>query len=212
MIHKVVRHLDYFLLRFSFNPIDRFAIPMQMSKRERMYVANSIRGKSNFLEIGSGYSTLWFSQFVCHIISVESRKEWFDKINELLKYHKISTVQLFHFPPEEFAYNDDGSEKWSNRNTSEGSDYGTAEEFSGYLRDIEELVSTNRFDVILVDGNVREEIIRMLHQKKYAGILLLHDVEPQRDYLNKKILTMDGVKIVKKVDTLVELAINNHSS
>jgi hypothetical protein len=212
MIRFIIRQLDHFLLSASFNPINRFAISMQMSKQERMYVANCIRGKNNLLEIGSGYSTLWFSQFVCHIVSVESRKEWFDKITDLLNYNKISTVQLYHFPPETSAYDEQGLEKWNNRNTSEGSDYGTAEEFSGYLHGIEELVSNNKFDIILVDGNVREEIIRMLQQKKYAGKILLHDVKPERDYLNKQILTMEKVIIINKVDTLVELAINNHGN
>jgi hypothetical protein len=205
MIHNFIRHLDRLLLRISLNPVDHFAISMQMSKRERIHVANSIIGK-NFLEIGSGYSTLWFSQFAYHIVSVETRKEWLENIQGLLNDCDINNVMLSYMPPEASAYDEQGVEKWNNRKTGK-SDYGTAEEFSGYLQGIEKLVSNNEFHVILVDGNVREEIVRMLQHKKYMGKILLHDVEPQRDYLNDKILTMDGINIVNKVDTLVELTV-----
>lgn len=111
------------------------------------------------------------------------------------------------FPPEPCAYDENGQERWNNRDTVYGSDYGTKEEFFGYLHGIELLLDNTVFDVVLVDGNIRFLVIRLLRDRNFKGIILLHDVIPERDYLNRKILTMEGLKIIRQVDSLVELII-----
>lgn len=185
--------------------IDEYGVLMQMSPRERVYAASLLDSKS-FLEIGSGYSTLWFSQFARRIVSVETRKKWYENILKLINQNNVTNVELLLFPPEPCAYDENGQETWNNRNNAQGSDYGTEEEFSGYLLGIERLLTNADFDVVLVDGNVRELVIKLLRDRKFQGVILLHDVLPERDYLNKTILTMEGMKLVRQVESLVEFA------
>src|SRR5262245_11861885 len=106
-------------------PFHEYARLMQMSAKERKYVGRVIKHK-RFLEVGSGYSTLWFSQFVAKIVSVESRQEWFLKLKGLLEQHSIQNVELHLLKPEPCAYDHLGKEKWNNRDNPTGSDYGTA--------------------------------------------------------------------------------------
>jgi hypothetical protein len=181
---------------------------MQMSSKERKYVEHVIMRK-HFLELGSGYSTLWFSQFATKIVSVETRKEWFIKIKYLLDQHSVQNVKIHLLEPESCAYDHLGREKWNERGNSMGSDYGTAEEFSGYLHGIGDLLCGNNFDVVLVDGNVRGLVIEYMRNRNYRGRVLLHDVMPEREYLNKPILTMEGITVVAKVDTLAELVVHS---
>lgn len=180
---------------------------MQMSPMERKYIEKVVMCK-DFLELGSGYSTLWFSQYAFRIVSVETRREWFQTIRNLLDRHRITNVELHLLEPESCAYYANGREKWNNRETPDGSDYGTSEEFTGYLRGVENLLDTNGFDVVLVDGNIRDKIIECMRDRNYSTRVLLHDVMPEREYLNNRILTMDGIRIVNKVDTLVELTMH----
>jgi predicted SAM-dependent methyltransferase len=90
--------------------------------------------------------------------------------------------------------------------TPQGSDYGLAHEFRGYLNGICSLLSSRKFDVVLVDGNCRKEIIETLISIRYQGLILLHDVTPERAYLNDPILSLPGLKVLQQVDQLVELA------
>lgn len=72
--------------------IDEYGTVMQMSPKERVYIANLLNDNGTFLEIGSGNSTLWFSQFAERIVSVESRKKWFEKIQKLLSQYNVTNV------------------------------------------------------------------------------------------------------------------------
>jgi len=180
---------------------------MQMLPEERQFLKEVLQNRKSFLEIGTGYSTLWCSQFVQQVASVEARRPWFEEIESYLKKYGIDNVDLHLLPPEPCAYYDDGREKWNNRDIAEGSDYGLTEEFTGYLEGIEQLIDNNHFDVVLVDGHVRKQIIEMLSRKRFKGIILLHDVMPERDYLNRPILALNGVKIINQVKTFGELAV-----
>ncbi len=191
------------------NFYDICAENMQMLPEERRLLQKVLQNKNSYLEIGSGYSTIWCSRFVPRVVSVEPRKPWFDEIKLYLGKFGISNVELYFFPPESCAYYEDGREAWCNRNTPEGNDYGRAEEFIAYLRGIERLLDSNHFDVVLVDGHVRKQVIEMLIRKKYDGIVLLHDVTPERDYMNRPILALDGVKIVNQAESIVELSLFN---
>ncbi|MGA2094005.1 MAG: hypothetical protein ABSH16_11475, partial [Sedimentisphaerales bacterium] len=161
---------------------------------------------------GSGYSTIWCSQFVGKVVSVEARKKWFDEIKLCAEQNGINNIELHLFPPEPCAYYEDGSEKWTNRNTLEASDYGLTEEFTGYLKGIERLLDSNHFDVVLVDGHVRKQVVELLIAKNYRGIVLLHDVTPERNYLNGPILSLEGVKIVNQAESLAQLSLSGQKS
>ncbi len=203
MSDSVLRKFASRFYRAWEHPPQKWARLMQMTPREREYVADIIHGR-NFLEIGSGYSTLWFSRCAARIVSVETREKWFLRINRLINRNKLTNVELILLPPEPCAYDDRGNEKWKNRNGL--SDYGKVEEFTGYLQGIQSLLKSKRFDVVLVDGNIRHAVVELLCKEQRSARILLHDVLPERDYLNNPILGLVSVKVVHQIDTLVELS------
>lgn len=207
MSDSVLRKFASLLYRAWEHPPQKWARLMQMTPREREFVADIIRDKS-FLELGSGYSTLWFSRFAARIVSVETREKWFLRIQGLINRNKLTNVELILLPPEPCAYDDRGNEKWKNRNGL--SDYGRVEEFTGYLQGIQSLLKRTNFDVVLVDGNIRHSVVELLCKECRSARILLHDVLPERDYLNNPILGMVEVRIVNQIDTLVELSCVRH--
>lgn len=179
---------------------------MQMSLNEQEFLQNILNGKKLYLEIGSGYSTIYFSQFVDKMISVESRKNWFNNTMHMVQNLNIDNVTLILYEPEECAYDRDGNEKWTCRkNDLHKTDYGRPHEFTTYLQGIRNLCVTNLFDVVLVDGNVRSEVIQILIDINYQGIILLHDVLKEREYLNETILKNRNLLIINKCDSLVQI-------
>ena len=206
------KQIDNFANNKSNDSLYEFcAKKMQMCTEEQQLLYAVLKGKKRYLEIGSGFSTIWSSRFVREVVSVEARKPWYEKLKEYLQKYGINNVQLNLFPPEPCAYYEDGKEKWNNRHTPEGSDYGTAEEFEGYLKRIEQLLDRYDFDVVLVDGHVRQQVVEMLVKKNFKGAVLLHDVMPERDYMNRSILELEGVEVVKQAKTLAELRLGQDS-
>lgn len=189
--------------------LDNTVSKMQMAEDERDFLREKLKEHRRFLEIGSGFSTLYFSQFADHLISVEARQQWYEQIKmELLRLNSPH-VSIHLFPPEASAFDAAGQELWNNRATSEGSDYGTVVEFVGYLRGIEALLESESFDMVLVDGHVRQQIVELLLKLKFRGVILLHDVVPERDYLNRPILNLPGVDVVQQVGSMMELRLHD---
>lgn len=179
---------------------------IQMSTNEQNFLRKIIEGRNNYLELGSGYSTVYFHKFVKNFISIETRKKWYENIKKIINKMNINNISLHLYEPEKCAYDEDGSEKWTNRNTdTRKSDYGLPCEFIGYINGVKKIVEDNNIDVILVDGNVRKEIIQMLISKNYSGEILLHDVTKEREYLNYEILTNKRISIVNKCESLFHL-------
>jgi hypothetical protein len=185
--------------------IEYCAANMQMTQKERDFLSGILKTANCYLETGSGFSTIWASQFVPKIVSVEARSQWYQKINDLMQKAEISNVDYYLFEPESCAYYSDGTEKWVKRDAPEGSDYGKTEEFSGHLKCIDGLLNKYNFDVVLVDGPVRKQVIELLIAHKFKGRVLLHDVVPERDYLNLEIFALNEVKLVKQTESLAEI-------
>ena len=145
---------------------------MQLTNSEKETIKSHIKGKY-YLEIGSGESTKWASHFCDRIDSVETRKKWFDKVREMNK--DSSNVTLYNFPPEDCAYDDDGYETIVEQGRCRG-DYGRTEEFKTHIESIKNLILENDYDVIMIDGNVRNELVHLLREIKFSGIFMVHDV------------------------------------
>jgi hypothetical protein len=176
---------------------------LQMKNCERDEIKSAIINKS-FLEIGSGFSTLYFAQFVDKMVSVECRSKWFNIIQNMLCNNSRVDMKLFH--PEPCAYDAHGNEKWIKREDGT-SDYGTKYEFLGYLKGIGLILDSINFNVILVDGNCRKEVIEMLISRNYTGIIFLNDVCPERNYLNNPIFSLPKINVLYQIDSLVRLTI-----
>lgn len=202
--------LDSIIVENNF--INSYRSKMQMLPEEIQYIEKilSINNKK-YLEIGSGYSTLYFRKYVDEMVSVESRFDWFEKINKELKSCNAHNVNLICVPPEKCAYDNEGKEKCLTRITPSGniSDYGEKHEYITYLNRISDIIDEYNFETILVDGQVRKEIVQMLIEKKFEGSILLHDVIPEREYLNRCIKELEGLSSVSSVGSIVHFVVDN---
>lgn len=180
---------------------------MQMMPEEIVWLESLVKGK-NYLEIGAGFSTLYFSQFARHIVSVESRIAWYSTVRSLLLFHSVPNVTLELGPPNSCAYDEAGKERWMRRIHDSGqiSDYGTRAEFENYLGVLRRIIFEQNFEVVLVDGQVRYEVMLLLKESGFSGDVLLHDVTEDRKYLNDPIFSISSLKNVEQICSLARLA------
>jgi len=175
---------------------------MQMFESEKLMLQSFIKDKY-YLEIGSGESTKWASSFCKKIDSVETRKDWYDSVKGWNK--NSSNVNLYHFAPEDCAYLDDGYETLVSIGKGRN-DYGTYEEFKTYIENIENLIIKNQYDIILIDGNVRNELVHLLKKIKFSGIFLVHDISSEGkmddDTFIANFFDLDGLQKLCNIDRL----------
>lgn len=173
----------------------------QMTKTEIDYVRNLSKESSCIIEFGSGLSTLIWEQHFEQVISVETRRDWYLKISKLLKKEK--SLYLFS-PPESIAFGERGEELW---NTRIPSDYGTVGEFSQYFKTAQRLIgSAPPGTTFFVDGNLRHEISMWIIETRRDVSLLLHDVTPEREYLNAWRLSPRLNLQIKQIDSLAHIS------
>jgi len=172
----------------------------QMTKNEIAYIQNLGEHHPHLVEFGSGISTLVWEQYFQKVSSIETRLHWYLKIRKSLK--KPTTEYLF-CPPESCAFGTNGDELWNKRNPS---DYGRMEEFSGYYKLGGKLVSDAEEKAIyFVDGNLRREICEFILNKRNKPLILLHDVIPEREYLNGWTRENSQIEILAQIDSLLVL-------
>jgi hypothetical protein len=171
-----------------------------MSKNEIDYVRNLSKSSNCIIEFGSGLSTLIWEQNFGHVISVETRRDWYLKISKSLK--KTNTTYIFS-PPESIAFGENGDELW---NTRSPSDYGTVPEFSRYFQTAKRLIeSAPPTTTFFVDGNLRKEISMWILENRSDVNVLLHDVIAEREYLNEWRLSPELNLKITQIDSLVHL-------
>jgi hypothetical protein len=172
-----------------------------MTKHEIVYVKNLASERTHIIEFGSGLSTLEWAGSFANVTSVETRSEWFHKIRSITE-RKYRNVELIFSPPESCAYGEKGEELWNSRTPS---DYGLSSEFLGYIETSKSLI--NRYlhpCVIFIDANVRTEILEIALNSGIRHEILVHDVIPEREYLNTWITKHKEI-IVGRIDSLVHL-------
>jgi hypothetical protein len=172
-----------------------------MTKNEISYIRDLSKNSSCIIEFGSGFSTLIWEKHFERVISVETRRDWYLKISKMLK--SKNSIYIFS-PPENIAFGENGNELW---NTRTPTDYGTTSEFLRYFETAKRLIETAPSSaIVFVDGNLRQEISMWTLENRSDLKLLLHDVIPQREYLNSwRLLPELNLKIIQ-IDSLAHLS------
>ena len=171
-----------------------------MTIREIDYIRTKAKEYTHLVEFGSGMSTLLWEKSFEKVTSVETRILWFEKIKS--KLQNPNTEYLF-CPPESCAFDTNGQELWNSRIPS---DYGTVEEFSGYIKLAKKIVETaNDETIFFVDANTRKEICKIALAEPKQFLVMLHDVTPERDYLNNWIQNDREIEIIDQIDSLLVL-------
>lgn len=127
-------------------------------------------------EYGSGGSTLFWSDKVKEVISVEHDRAWYSKIKQELSVREINNVSYFLLEPE----NDPDYELKSSANPKDyisEDENAIGQKFERYVKKIDEYPD-NYFDIILIDGRSRPSCIAHGMKKlKPQGYLVIDNSE-----------------------------------
>ena len=127
---------------------DQHASLVFMSNQERDIIRSYLNKSHTMLEYGSGYSTLYFSQFVRAYYSIEHDRRWYETVKTLINRSSSasSVIKQYVLIPV-----DPGYKGWPG-----GFVEGTREQFDDYIRAIHSL-NVSKFDIVLIDGRARVE-------------------------------------------------------
>lgn len=141
-----------------------------MQKDELDLLEKYINKDSLILEYGSGYSTIWLSNKVSRVVSVEHDKSWYSNINSIIEKNNINNIKYFLI---------ENSKEISEKNGRDGSIL----EFEDYIyKPIHSLDFEP--DLILVDGRARYDCCSAISKKFKNSLIAFHD------FMNRK---NDGV-------------------
>lgn len=141
-------------------------------------------------EWGSGGSTIYFSNRVNKIVLVEHNKEWFEKVASVIKDKEINNIEYLLVEPKE--------KPELNVNGCFSSDVNySGKDFSEYCDAISSYPD-NYFDLIVVDGRVRNCCINKAIKKLSSNGLILLDNSDVKEYASSlKLLKEAGFKSKK---------------
>ena len=133
-----------------------------MDKVEILLVAKYLKDIDNYLEWGSGGSTLNFAKFAKRrVVSIEHQKPWCEEMPE-----KIRAKGLDKLVELRCQSNGMGNER-----------EGTYEEFKAYVDEIKKL-NEKTWDFVFIDGRARVSCARrVLSYLKDTSIVVVHDFE-----------------------------------
>lgn len=146
---------------------DVYKSKLFMSALERDLIRLYLNESHTMLEYGSGYSTLYFSQFVGAYYSIEHDKRWYETIRDIIRRSSLLSSKIKQY---KLSRVDPGYKGWSG-----GFQEGTREQFDAYIRTVHSFDVTH-FDRVLIDGRARTECA--LEIKPYLhndSIIFVHD-------------------------------------
>ena len=160
--------------------------PLQSKKC--MDLINTFLNKNKILlEIGSGYSTIDFSNKVKEICSIEHNITWYNNISNLIKKYNIKNINYIFVEP-----NMDVMTKKSvkyNLDLGLGGGGGKYWEYDMYSKYIEQIGKFNsNFDICFIDGQARMHCyLYVYNYLNNDGIVIIHDFYNihDRDLLDK---------------------------
>jgi hypothetical protein len=127
------------------------------------FLEQTLKPHHRVLEFGSGGSTLFLARRVGSVVSVEHDPGWGQNVRTILEKQAITHVDYRIIPPEQ------GNDPPT---SSDVAPY-AGMNFSHYLAVLNEF-GESEFDVLLIDGRVRNQCVRQAWPKlKAEGILLL---------------------------------------
>lgn len=131
------------------------------------------------IEYGSGRSTLFFSQFLDELHSVEHHAGWSEKVQIMLNEAGLTNTQLHHIPAETALSDPKLSSEQQFFFTE--SQYPIKDtDFASYVNFLDQ-VADESIDFILVDGRARKSCaLKAMPKLKKGGILVLDNSERRR--------------------------------
>jgi len=130
--------------------------------------------KSVVFEWGFGYSTIYLSNIVGKIISIEHNKEWYNKIKEEIKNLNIKNIELNLLLPDTNM-----GERYLEYLSNNGDKTLLGMNFYNYVSYIDTFDIL--FDIIIIDGRCRNKCLdKAIRMIKSGGFLVFDDYERER--------------------------------
>lgn len=131
------------------------------------------------LEYGSGRSTVFFSERVNKLYSVEHNEEWFNLVTESLKKHKLTGSHLRLIKPDQPVADFHSSSERQVFITEE--EYPNKDSFFQTYVDFLDEFDSGYFDFIIVDGRARTSCaLKAIDKLKPGGLMALDNSERVR--------------------------------
>ncbi|CAF0930416.1 unnamed protein product [Adineta steineri] len=171
----IINYNKLFCVKYE-EETNKYSSLVYMSAEERNIIRLYLNKSHTMLEYGSGYSTLYFSQFVNAYYSIEHNEQWYKTIKSLIDHSPIisSIIKkyiLIHINP--------GYKGWLG-----GYSEGNKIQFHGYIHAVHSL-NVIKFDRVLIDGRARVdcafEISSYLDKN---SIIFVHDYSNRDHYFN----------------------------
>lgn len=140
------------------------------------FLKKNLNKNMKVFEYGGGSSTIFFSERVEELVTVEHNKEWFDNLKTILEKKENIKWEGHFIGPEKISL----SEKLQTENPdhyfSEDADY-SSHSFKEYASYIDKYPDYY-FDVVLVDGRARPSCLKhSINKVKKGGLLILDNAE-----------------------------------
>ena len=169
-------------------------LPMSFSHEQYVFMTNLLKSNCNFLEYGSGNSTLLFSYFAKKYISIEHNHDWYQKINSEIKKYNLHFVDHIYVPAADnqpHSYMDLEEYNLSNGQLL----------FFDYIRHPKKL--NLNFDYVFIDGRARVHCCNFIKKfLKKDSLVFFHDWG--RDYYHS---VLDKYNLVNQLDNLAVLSL-----
>ncbi len=193
---KSYNNLKFFLKWFisaidNSNPLQK-GIPW-INFEARKWLKKYLKSNMIVFEYGSGGSTIFFSNRVKKVISIEHDKSWYKVVLKKIKKENLTNCKIFLYEPQlNFLkkFNNHMSKKFS-------SDFKTYNgiNFKNYVTSINKYPDNN-FDFVFIDGRARAScIVAAIPKIKIGGYLMLDNSERKRYEKSKKIIKNWKTKI-----------------
>ncbi|CAF4273159.1 unnamed protein product, partial [Adineta steineri] len=155
---------------------NKYASLVFMSAEERNIIRLYLNKSHTMLEYGSGYSTLYFSQFVNAYYSIEHNEQWYKTIKNLIDHSPIVSSIIKKYI---LISINPGYKGWKG-----GFSEGNKIQFHDYIQAVHSL-NVRKFDRVLIDGRARVdcafEIYPYLDRN---SIIFVHDYTKRSHYFN----------------------------
>lgn len=139
---------------------------VSIPRLERELIVSFLDRSHTMLEYGSGYSTLYFSQFVRSFYSIEHDAEWFHHVQKLIGHSPRSFASVRRHVLVRVEVGDRG---WPGGTTE-----GNYRQFKDYILAVKEL-PVRSFDRVLIDGRARYNCLKEVHRYLHAdSIVFVH--------------------------------------
>lgn len=140
------------------------------------FLKQKINSQMIAFEYGSGGSTLFWSEKIKQVISVEHDKEWYARMKSILETRSISNVQYFLIEPEP-GNPLDKKDPYNPDDYASDDDAYINKSFENYVKKIDAF-PPNYFDMVIVDGRARPSCIKhSLNKIKINGYLIIDNSE-----------------------------------